>query len=381
MGRSRSWSGSELGVEVQLQGIDADVLEVLAEEVKLRMAQLPGVLTVDSSLEDGEEEIQVSVDREQALSYGVSASEVASTISTALGTRRTTDFKAPEREIGVVVQLEEADRLNLEQIKNTTFEGRDQTRVQLGALADFDYAEGPRTLQREDRQQTVTVFANTTDRRAAMKLTPAVTAMMVDLRLPPGYSYDLGRASRWVQQDTDETDFTLIFALLLIYLIMASLFESLIHPFTIMFAIPFSLIGVAVGLFAMDIPLDSNGTLGLLILFGIVVNNGIVLVDHINQYRREGMPRREAILRGGQNRMRPILMTAATTMLNLMPLVLPMIYGTSEGFSRRWGPVGLVVVSGLMTSTILTLVLAPTLYSLLDDLSLWMRRVARAARA
>ncbi len=379
MGRSRSWSGSELGVEVQLKGIDASVLEVLAEEVKLRMAQLPGVLTVDSSLEDGEEEIQVHVDREQALSYGLSASEVASTISTALGTRRTTDFKAPEREIGVVVQLQEADRLNLEQIKNTTFEGRDETRIQLGALADFRYAEGPRTLQREDRQQTLTVFANTTDRSAAMQLTPTVTAMMEDLRLPPGYSYDLGRATRWMQQDTQETDFTLIFALLLIYLIMASLFESLIHPFTIMLAIPFSLIGVAVGLFALDIPLDSNGTLGLLILFGIVVNNGIVLVDHINQYRRGGMPRRQAILRGGQNRMRPILMTAATTILNLMPLVLPMIYGTSEGFSRRWGPVGLVVVSGLMTSTILTLVLAPTLYSLLDDLALWMRRVARAA--
>ncbi|MBU1947092.1 MAG: efflux RND transporter permease subunit, partial [Candidatus Eisenbacteria bacterium] len=101
--------------------------------------------------------------------------------------------------------------------------------------------------------------------------------------------------------------------------------------------------------------------------------------DHINQYRRAGMARREAILRGGQNRMRPILMTAATTILNLMPLVLPMVYGTSEGFARRWGPVGLVVVSGLATSTILTLVLAPTLYSLLDDLGLWVRRVVRTA--
>lgn len=380
MGRSRGWSGPELGVEVQLKGIDPAVLEVLAEEVKVRMSRLPGVLSVDSSLEDGEEEIQVHVDREQALSFGLSAREVASTISTALGTRRTTDFKAPEREIGIVLQLEEADRVHLEQIKNTTFEGRDDTRIQLGALADFRFAEGPRTLQREDRQETLTVFANTTDRRAAQQLTPSVTEMMEDLRLPTGYSYQMGRATRWMQQDTADNNFTLIFALLLIYLIMASLFESLIHPFTIMFAIPFSLIGVAAGLFALDIPLDSNGILGLLILFGIVVNNGIVLVDHINQYRREGMPRREAILRGGQNRMRPILMTAATTILNLMPLVLPMIYGTSEGFSRRWGPVGLVVVSGLTTSTILTLVLAPTLYSLLDDLALWMRRVVRAVR-
>jgi HAE1 family hydrophobic/amphiphilic exporter-1 len=119
--------------------------------------------------------------------------------------------------------------------------------------------------------------------------------------------------------------------------------------------------------------------MGLLILFGIVVNNGIVMVDHINHFRREGMSRRQAILRGGQNRMRPIMMTASTTILNLMPLVLPMIYGTAEGFAKRWGPVGLVVVCGLGSSTLLTLLFAPVLYSLLDDSSLWMRKVVRSA--
>ena len=128
-------------------------------------------------------------------------------------------------------------------------------------------------------------------------------------------------------------------------------------------------------------PLDNNGVLGLLILFGIVVNNGIVLIDHFNHYRREGMSRHDAIIRGGKNRLRPILMTACTTILNLMPIVLPMVYGTSEGFARRWGPIGLVVVCGLATSTILTLIFAPTIYSLLDDLSLWSRRVVwRAVR-
>ena len=110
-----------------------------------------------------------------------------------------------------------------------------------------------------------------------------------------------------------------------------------------------------------------------------MVNNGIVLVDHINHLRAEGMSRREAILLGGKHRLRPILMTAFTTILNLMPLVLPMIYGTAEGFSKRWGPIGLVVVSGLTTSTLLTLILAPTLYSLLDDVVIWCKRVVRLA--
>jgi HAE1 family hydrophobic/amphiphilic exporter-1 len=379
MGRSRGWAGPELGVEVQLKGVDAAVLEVLAEDVKAQMATLPGVIDVDTSLEDGEEEIQVSVDREQALNYGLSARQVATTISNALGDRRSSSFKASEREIGIVLQLEEADRVSLEQLKNTTFESRDDTPVQLAALADFRYAKGPQNLQREDRQNTLTVFANTESRRAAYGLTGQVTALMESITLPGGYSWQLGRAARWSQQDTEEGNYTLLFAMLLIYLIMASLFESLVHPFTIMFSIPFSMIGVALGLWALEVPLDSNGMLGMLILFGIVVNNGIVLIDHINQYRREGLSRREAVLRGGQNRMRPILMTAGTTILNLMPLVLPMVYGTAEGFAKRWGPVGLVVVCGLATSTILTLLLAPTLYCLLDDLSVWARRVVRAA--
>ena len=379
MGRRRSWQGNMLGVEVQLKGRDQDVLALLAEDIESALGQLPGVKDVDTSLEDGEEEIRVAVDREQALEYGLSPRDVATTISTALGTRRTSTFKAEDREIDLVLQLEEEDRVDLEQLKNSSFDGRDETRIQLAAVADFQVAEGPKNLVREDREHTMNIFANTENRMQAFGLMGSVRGMMAGFSLPAGYSWDLGRAARWMQQDTQANTFTLLFALLLIYLIMASLFESLIHPFTIMLAIPFSLIGVSAGLYLLDVPLDNNGILGMLILFGIVVNNGIVLVDHINHYRREGMARTEAILRGGQNRLRPILMTATTTVLNLMPLVLPMVYGTSEGFSRRWGPVGLVVVSGLICSTVLTLVLAPTLYSLLDDLALWFRRVVHAA--
>jgi len=380
MGRSRSWSGPQLGVEVQLKGRNPAVLAVLVEEVKAQMESMPGVQDVDSSLEDGEEEIRVEVDREQALSYGLSPQQVAGVIAQALGTRRTSSFKTRDQEIDIVLQLEEKDRATLEQLKNSRFEGRDGTPIQLAALADFRVRTGPQGLRREDRELNVTVFANTEDRRQAGALAPKIEAMMNGMAMPPGYSWNMGRASRWMREDASDNNFTMLFAVLLIYLIMASLFESLIHPFTIMLAIPFSLIGVALGLFALDIPFDNNGAMGLLILFGIVVNNGIVLIDHINHYRKEGMTRRQAIVRGGQNRLRPIMMTAFTTILNLMPLVLPMIYGTAEGFAKRWGPVGLVVVCGLASSTVLTLLLAPTLYSLLDDLGLWLRRVARAAR-
>ncbi|MFC1526516.1 efflux RND transporter permease subunit, partial [Candidatus Latescibacterota bacterium] len=256
---------------------------------------------------------------------------------------------------------------------------RDGTAIQLASLADFEVTRGPRSLRREDRELNVTVFANVLDRRQAQELTEPIRQMMSEMDLPPGYSWDMGRASRWLQEDASDSNFTALFAVLLIYLIMASLFESLIHPFTIMLSIPFSLIGVALGLSALDVPFDNNGALGLLILFGIVVNNGIVLIDHINHLRAEGLSRREAIIRGGQHRLRPILMTASTTILNLMPIVLPMVYGTAEGFSRSWGPIGLVVVSGLASSTLLTLVLAPTLYSLLDDVAEWAKEVLGAS--
>jgi HAE1 family hydrophobic/amphiphilic exporter-1 len=163
-------------------------------------------------------------------------------------------------------------------------------------------------------------------------------------------------------------------------MIMASLFESYVHPFTIMFSICFAFTGVAIGLYAFQVAMDSNATYGLLILFGIVVNNGIVLVDHINRYRHQGHSRRDAILLGGQDRLRPILMTATTTILGLTPLVVPMIYGTAEGYARMWGPIGLVIISGLIVSALLTLVILPTIYSLMDDLTRYGKRVVAMSR-
>jgi HAE1 family hydrophobic/amphiphilic exporter-1 len=379
VGRRRSWRGNTLGVEVELHGRDPAVLEVLLEDVALRLQQMPGVLDVDNSLEDGSEEIHVTVDRAQAHNYGLSPQDVASDIAAALGTRRTSGFKSDDREIDIVMQLNQGDRATFDQLRNSTFEGRDGTSIQLASVADFKVQQGPRNLRRADRQLNVIVFANTATQAQARELTAPVREMMASMDLPPGYSFDLGRASRWSEADAADTDFTTLLAILLIYLIMASLFESLVHPFIIMLAIPFSLIGVALGLGAFDVSFDNNGTLGLLILFGIVVNNGIVLIDHINHLRAAGLSRREAVLLGGQHRLRPILMTACTTILNLMPIVLPMVYGTAEGFSKRWGPTGLVVVSGLATSTLLTLVLAPTLYCLLDDLALWVRQVLRVS--
>jgi HAE1 family hydrophobic/amphiphilic exporter-1 len=227
---------------------------------------------------------------------------------------------------------------------------------------------------------TVSIFANT-EETAKFRTGMQMMRRMNSVPLPRGYSWQMDRSFRWMQQEQNEGNFTMLFAALLIYIIMASLFESYVHPFTIMFTIGFAFIGVAIGLYSFKVTMDSNASYGLLILFGIVVNNGIVFVDHINRYRREGLPRRLAIIEGGKDRLRPILMTATTTILGLAPLVLPMIYGQAEGTARRWGPIGLVVVSGLFASTILTLILLPTVYSLMDDMAGWARRTVAMARS
>jgi HAE1 family hydrophobic/amphiphilic exporter-1 len=375
----RSWGSSSTGVSVELKGRDPDVMAILAEDVKMRMVDIEGVHEVETSLESGLEEIQVTVNRRRAQRYGLSPRQIATTISTALGSRGNSKFKTDDGEIDIQLRLKEEDRATLEQLKNTVFESDTGGLVSFASLANFNLKQGPRAIEHEDRMTTVKIFANT-ERSSIMPVGTEMRKRMVNQPLPSGYSWQMDRSFRRMSKEQKDDDFTMVFAAVLIYMIMAALFESYIHPFTIMFSITFAFTGVAIGLYTFNVNLDNNTSYGLLILFGIVVNNGIVLVDHINRYRQQGLHRREAIVRGGQDRLRPILMTAITTVLGLAPLVVPMIYGTAEGTARLWGPMGLVVISGLMASTILTLILLPTVYSLMDDLGQYIKRLSASVQ-
>ncbi len=376
----RSWGSSTTGVSVEIRGWDPQVLSILAEDIKRRMLDIDGVHEIETSLESGLEEIQVTVNRQRARRYGLSPMRIATTLSTALGSRGNNKFKTDNGEIDIRLQLKEEDRTTLEQLKNTVFESDGGGLVSFASLADFRLQKGPRAIEREDRMTAVKIFANT-ERSAIYTVGAQMRKRMQNIPLPAGYTWQMDRSFRRLSQEQKETDFTMLFAAVLIYMIMAALFESFIHPFTIMFSICFAFTGVAVGLYTFNISLDNNTSYGLLILFGIVVNNGIVLVDHINRYRKQGVSRLEAIVRGGQDRLRPILMTAITTILGLTPLVVPMVYGTAEGTARLWGPMGLVVISGLMASTLLTLILLPTVYALMDDLGQYAKRVVASTKS
>ncbi len=377
---SRGRHGSS-GVEVELGGDDPVVLELLSRQVAARLATLPMIRDVDTSLESGEEEIRVSVQPERALQAGLSSRAVAFTVANALSSRAVSHFKTGDREVDLVMQYREADRETLDQLKNVAVFAAGAP-LPLGALADFEFAPGPRSIERENHRAKVSISANAVSESASFAAMGAVSRVMESLSLPPGYEWSFGRWNRFQQRDQESGLFALLFALPLVYMLLAALFESFAQPFTIMFSVPFALLGVGVAMKLADQPWDTMTMIGLIVLLGVVVNNAIVLIDHINYLRGHGLARDEAILQGGQHRLRPILITAVTTILGLTPMVAPFLlpqwFGEVEGRAASWAPIGLVIVGGLTTSTFLTLLIIPTIYSLIDDFSRFARRVARA---
>jgi HAE1 family hydrophobic/amphiphilic exporter-1 len=197
------------------------------------------------------------------------------------------------------------------------------------------------------------------------------TEILNNYTYPEGYGWSFGFWTQRQQQENQEFAFNILLALFMVYFVMASLFESLAHPFAIMFSLPFAVVGVALFLWATGSPFNIMGWIGTLVLIGIVVNNGIVLIDHINNLRRKGMERADAIREGCRERLRPIVMTAATTVVGLIPLA----FGDQGFFDMKYFPMARTVMGGLMASTVLTLIVLPTYYTLMDDLAVWGRRI------
>ena len=377
-GRLHGMGGRQMGISIVLKGLNTDVLQVYAEDVKERLKDLPGIKEVDTSLERGEEEVRISVDRTRANKYGISSSQVAWSIMSGLSERATSQFKTPNGEVDINLRLREEDRVNVQQLKNMVFQNVKADMIPLDNVANLRLQRGPQAIQRESHQTIVTVYAST-ERMGMYDLRDRIAKRLASLKLPPGYSWELGSNWRMFRESQQASFFSILLAIALIYIVMASLFESYIHPFTILFSIPFALIGVFILFVITRTTFNAMSNLGILMLFGIVVNNGIILVDCINKYRRNGMPRKEAIIRGGQVRMRPILMTATTTILGLGPMVLPVMFpqffGPIEGRAGWYGQVGVAIVGGLATSTFLTLVIVPTIYSVIDDITIWFKRI------
>lgn len=373
-GRRRHWGGGgEMGVEVELSGEDPAILALYAEEVKELLYQIPGIQDVQTTMETGDDEIHVQVDRKKIEKFGVSSTDVARTIASALSTRAVSRYRSESGEIDIILRLAEADRMSLSELENMRLENRQGDMVPLHSIIDYSYEKGPLAIERNNRKATLTVNASTRDGSTFWIQQEAQQLLNHELGLPPGYRAVLGQDWHRMLESEEDSRFAVVMAIILMYIIMASLFESFAHPLTILLTVPFSVIGVAILYYLTNTTLNNMAYLGILILFGIVVNNGIILLDHINLLRREGLDRTEAIITGGKDRLRPIVMTAVTSLIGLLPLslpaLLPEVFGSVEGRARMWAPVSLAVLGGLTTSTFLTLIILPGVYSYMDDLS------------
>jgi HAE1 family hydrophobic/amphiphilic exporter-1 len=365
---------------VNLFGDPGTRLDALAGEVRRRVALVPGTEGVEIGGKKGSQEIEVLVDRDRAARYGLSAGDVASSVALFFRGRPLSRFRGPEGEVQVQARLAEADRQSLERLRSLPLATPASTAgaggpVPLGAVASFRTVETPSQIERQQRRSVLAVTADV-DSKKSGDIRKAVKRELDAMSFPTGYSWSFGNAFQEEDATQKEMLLNLVLALALVYFVMAALFESFLHPFAIMFALPFAFAGVSFTCLATGTPFNLMAQIGLLILIGIVVNNGIVLIHHVHQLREQGRPRTEALLAGARDRLRPILMTTATTILGLLPLA----FGSTHVGDILYYPLARTVIGGLLASTVLTLVLVPTLYTLLEDAVGLVSRTWRAPR-
>ena len=355
-------------------GDDPQVLGVLAQEAKRRLLALPDFTRIATRLNSAEEEVQVRVRRDLARRYGVSAQSVSQALGIVVRGRQVRrGFRTPEGEVDILVQLRPEDRENLNDLKSMVVgAGQDGAPIRLDQVADLRIAKVPGQIRRENRQTNTSIRAAYTGAQRDVGK-QALSDVFDLLDYPQGYGWSFGFWTNRVDDSRQGFITNLWLAVFMVYFVMASLFESVFHPFAIILSLPFAMVGVAGFLYVTNTPFNGMAWIGSIVLIGIVVNNGIVLIDHINNLRRKGMRRSDAVMAGCRERLRPIVMTAATTIVGLIPLA----FGQSSVFGMQYFPMARTVMGGLMASTVLTLVVLPTYYTLFDDLARWVKRTWR----
>lgn len=357
--------GGDAPLQLKIKGDDLDVLADLGEKVASLVREVPGTREVTSSLGERRPELVVRVHRDRAAAAGLSPAEVAAAVRTAVEGTVATRYRTGGREIDVRVRLQEGAVVRQADLENLLLTSAYGTKVPLSQVAEIVEDCGPRSISREDQSRMVTVSAKLAGRDLG-SVVRDVKAKVAGLALPPGYTVEFGGEQEQMAETFGDLALALVLAVVLVYLVMVAQFESALYPFIIMFSVPVTLVGITFSLLVTGRSFSVPAFIGAIMLVGIVVKNAIVFVDYVNILRRRGYPRREAILTAGPVRLRPILMTALTAVLAM----LPMAVGIGEG-SEGQAPLATVVAGGLTFSTLITLVLVPVVYIILDD---WRER-------
>lgn len=348
-------------VQIEIRGYDLEIADALAKQVESLVEKVEGITDAQVSRETGTPEEIIVIDRQKAADMKLTVSQIAYTLQTFLTGTRASNYREAGDEFWIRVIVEDAEQMSLDDILDLTLTNTDGQPVMLRNVVSVQPRSGPVQIQRKDQERTVTVSANISGRDMG-SIIADIRARLRSLPVPREFSILFTGDYEEQQKAFRELLLGLILALMLVYMVMASLYESLRDPFVVMFSIPLAAIGVILILFLTNTTLNVQSYIGCIMLGGIVVNNAILLVDYTNLLRRrDKMPLREAIEEAGRRRLRPILMTATTTIMALTPLAL----GLSEGGEAQ-APMARAVIGGLLSSTLITLVIVPVVYSVFE---------------
>jgi hydrophobic/amphiphilic exporter-1 (mainly G- bacteria), HAE1 family len=377
-------TGGAQNIEVDVFGPDIDVISRLANEGLDKLRQVPGLESVELGVQDATPELQWKVDRQKALQLGVNFSDIANALNTATNGQLSSYYQEGGFQYPIYVQIPENQRKTISDLLNlpishssngsgsssgdssNTSSSSDATAtphdVQLRQVATPITTFGPNEVDRLDRQRYISITGRASG-RAESDVQADIAKTMSQMQMPAGYHWDFGINQKRRGEEFSGLGLAVFMAIALIYMLLASQFESFVHPLTVLASVPLSAVGVLLALFLTGRAFGLTAFIGLLMLIGIVVKNGILLVDYTTQLRNRGMPRDEAILTASPTRLRPILMTACAAILGMLPLALAIGKG-----SETQAPLATAVIGGLFTSTILTLFIVPIVYTMFDDL-------------
>ena len=364
------WDGDRdnLQFNLTLRGENTDTLERLGKQVSKVLAQVPGIMSVNQALEEESlPEIQLVINRDAASRYGLTATEIGYSVASALRANYLPEQQIDDNDIDVIARFHYLDRYNIDKL--LTFEAYSnatQSLIQLNQVVDVQMAPSLGRIERINRQTAYPLSINVDQNVEMMDVRLQVQAILSSMNFPPGYGFDPPFDPDSVA-DNSAMALSFLLSIALVFLIMGALFESFILPISILTTIPMAIFGAYWSLYLTGTRFDNIAAIGLIVLVGVVVNNGIVLIELVTRLREEGMDRVQAMIEAGGRRLRPILMTAMTTIVGL----LPMAYGSGAATSGiSYTPMGRVVAGGLFAGTLLTLFFVPLLYLLIDDLRL-----------
>ncbi len=359
---NRILRGGGANMTIFVYGYDLDVTYPIAQRIKEIVRTTPGSRDERVGQDMGMPELKVVVDRARASAAGVTMKELATVISALFQGDDCSQYRDGEDQYDITLRLERGQRATLEDIRRSELPLADGRRIRLDTVADVVEGTGPLTIERKNQQRVIKVDFEANGRPEGDLMAEVRERIGKEVLLPQGVTVEYGGMVEEQQESEKTMSLMIALGVLLVYMVMASQFESLLHPLLIMFSLPFAFSGVVIVLFASGTPLSMPAYIGMILLVGVVVNNAIVLIDRVNQLRAAGTPLREAIATAGNQRLRPVLITTCTTLLGMLPMAL----SHGDG-SATWRPLGLVVVGGLAVSTLVSMILVPVLYYIAES--------------